>query len=762
MSASASSNVSISRKALQVSIPRLVIEVAIVLLADFLLAHFLSKTMWDKHLGLVHTCLELLCVLVSFSIFMIVWQTFKFNLPLSQVYGFGFLVVALLNIFHTYYFQALHLFPAGYYDLATRFWIVGRMGEAFLTVFITYKLRLRRRINRWIALVASLTSVLIVAQLLWHCRPLFPELLVNGAVTPTKVALEYVIMFLYLLSLYNLRHEINERGVITYKYIFIASIFAIMAELSLTLFTTLSSYSNLLGHVFKFTCYVYFWRGIFASAITYPFEALEQSNRKTTVILNELPCALMFYDKHYRLSFANRRALEMLAVDEEVVMGREIYEMTQYLSPIEGDGIKTLREFLQNPRNVTNVTKVYKNHQGQIFWVKMVIQLLDNGEIVFNLKDARSEQILENLQLQTETILNAVNHKVVMWDVQNKILMCNNAFQEWFGQGSTLLVGMDWDSFRAMIQFNKPRLHEEVKEAGGKGKGIESEVSMVLLNGERKNLLLTSSPIYDVMGDLIGYIDVFNDITDLKQEQQRRIQQEKLAVIGQLGAGVVHECKNFLATVKGNSQLLKLATKDEKTLKYADRINQATEEMNRILTDLLTLAKPRIPVPGDISPGEIIRSMENILRSSSFLQNMEVEIIPGEERIIWCDDSQIRQVILNICKNAAEAMAEVARPLLRIWTGVNEEQGEVFVKISDNGKGIPDDILAKIGTPFFTTKETGTGLGLNICYQMVKENGGRIEIDTQVDEGTTFTIIFPAKVAEKTELSTKVLSQTRT
>lgn len=729
----------------------LLLKIGIVILTDIFVGIILDKFVWKTHLALLHTCLELVCILISASIFLLVWQTFRFNLPFSKIFGFGFLAVCIFDLFHTYFFPALHFTPKGFDDLTTRFWIWGRVLEASITLFLTYPKLHWRRINRWVGLALTVAFILLIGHLCSTVKGFMPLLLHNGGVTPIKVAMEYGIIAIYAASMFNLRGSLNDSGIIMNRDIFFACSLAIAAEVSFTLFNSLDSFYNILGHLLKISCYVFYWRGIFASAITYPFAELEKNSIKMTTILNELPSGLTFYDKNLHASFCNRKALEYFECKAEEILGLHVDEVGKRFMTVLDEAEPLLRQVEKKQMPMKNFMRKYRSHTGKIYKFKFNVYPLATGEFMYLFTDAKEEQMLENLQLQTETILNALSNKVLMWDAREQILLSNNAFANWIGVNKDEISQLNWQQFVDQFQFSKPSLHNEIIE--GKESGIKCETTLVTPDGNKKDLLLNAAPIFNVEGELIGFIDVFSDITDLKREQQTRIQQEKLALIGQLGAGVVHECKNFLATVKGNSQLLKLASKDEKVQKYAERIDHASEEMNRILSDLLSLAKPRVPVLGNVSLREVVIDLENLLRSSSFLHGIEVQIITGPDKTVVCDEGQLRQVILNLCKNAAEAMADVAKPVLQIQTGLNESSNQVYTKVRDNGKGIPDEVLAKIGTPFFTTKESGTGLGLNISFQIIRDNGGNIEIETELGKGTTFTILLPVRTLEENNLT---------
>ena len=122
-----------------------------------------------------------------------------------------------------------------------------------------------------------------------------------------------------------------------------------------------------------------------------------------------------------------------------------------------------------------------------------------------------------------------------------------------------------------------------------------------------------------------------------------------------------------------------------------------------------------------------------------------MEITPKEKPVL-CDKAQIKQVILNLTRNAFEAMEETEYPRLEIKTLLSNDSNIMMIIISDNGKGISEEVMGKIGTPFFTTKENGTGLGLSVCYRIIKDHRGNIDIKSKKGMGTTFIISLPCRV----------------
>jgi signal transduction histidine kinase len=203
-----------------------------------------------------------------------------------------------------------------------------------------------------------------------------------------------------------------------------------------------------------------------------------------------------------------------------------------------------------------------------------------------------------------------------------------------------------------------------------------------------------------------GAIIAGTDITELKGQQNVLVQQEKLAVLGQMGAGIVHETRNFLSTIKGRCQLIDVLTEDQGIKNHLSKINSNIDELNMMMSEFLFLSKPKQPLFEELSMYDIIHSIKGMIEASSVIKGVTVDFdLSKEERYLLCDEAQIKQVILNMCKNAVEAMSEQSRAKLKVSTGYNKQTNEMFIKISDNGKGISKESLEKIGTPFFTTKK---------------------------------------------------------
>ncbi len=235
----------------------------------------------------------------------------------------------------------------------------------------------------------------------------------------------------------------------------------------------------------------------------------------------------------------------------------------------------------------------------------------------------------------------------------------------------------------------------------------------------------------------------------LRATQRQLVQSEKLAAIGQLTAGIVHDVKNPLTVIKGMAELLlgedevPQGIRDEITL-----IRDSAQKANLILTDLLTFARQSKP---DMSERDMRETIEAALRLTAFpVRKAHVQVskdLPEQPVMMVYDPQQIEQVLVNLITNAVQAMPNGGK----IRINLSQGDGVIAIAVQDTGIGIPPENLNRIFDPFFTTKpeDQGTGLGLSVSYGIISNHDGRIDVESKVGEGTTFTILLPVKRGEK-------------
>lgn len=247
---------------------------------------------------------------------------------------------------------------------------------------------------------------------------------------------------------------------------------------------------------------------------------------------------------------------------------------------------------------------------------------------------------------------------------------------------------------------------------------------------------LFSSEIIDLEGEEC-LLCVINDITDRKKLEIEMARLDRLDLIGQMAAGIGHEIRNPMTAVRGFLQVL---AGKKNCVQYKEFFNLMIGELDRanfIITEFLSMArnKPRDLKRQNLNP--IITAIQPLITANALNLNINMLFKLGNIPDLLMDEKEIRQLILNLARNGMEAMSPGGYLTIETYPG----NGEVFLAVRDQGKGIDADMLDKIGTPFFTTKEQGTGLGLAVCYSIASRHNATISFETGL-LGTTFYVCF--------------------
>ncbi len=234
---------------------------------------------------------------------------------------------------------------------------------------------------------------------------------------------------------------------------------------------------------------------------------------------------------------------------------------------------------------------------------------------------------------------------------------------------------------------------------------------------------------------------------ELRDMQAHLVQSEKLASLGKLAAGIAHEINNPLGGILIYSHLILEET--PKTSPHHENLKKIVKETSRckdIVKGLLEFARPKEPEMVLVNINEVVDSALAIIQRQAFFQNIDVKkLYAAALPKVVADSAQLQQVFMNIIINAAEAMDGAG--VLTISTSLDEGGSSVNVKFADTGHGIREEDKQRIFEPFFTTKEVGkgTGLGLSICYSIIQKHRGAINVESEIGEGSTFTIRLPSK-----------------
>ncbi|MEO8167681.1 MAG: ATP-binding protein, partial [bacterium] len=272
----------------------------------------------------------------------------------------------------------------------------------------------------------------------------------------------------------------------------------------------------------------------------------------------------------------------------------------------------------------------------------------------------------------------------------------------------------------------------------------------------------------EAMGEINVFTQKLETKVDERTEQlqiahQKLMQSDRLASLGQLSASVAHEINNPLSGVLNLSMLMQRIVKDdgipptriEEFKKYLSQVVQETGRVGRIVQDLLAFSRRSKPQQhANVNLNAIITTTVNLIGHKLKLMNVGIDLALDETLpLINCDASQMQQVLINLVMNGAEAAQTKPQGHVTVSTAMTAKRDELVLEVRDNGDGIAPVHLAKIFTPFFTTKAEGkgVGLGLAVVYGIVQAHSGDIEVRSGVGEGTTFKVTLPVASTEPSE-----------
>jgi two-component system NtrC family sensor kinase len=326
------------------------------------------------------------------------------------------------------------------------------------------------------------------------------------------------------------------------------------------------------------------------------------------------------------------------------------------------------------------------------------------------------------------------------------------------GQGIPRGSAIGRNVFEVLTRQPREVMQREFERAfvTGRIENIEQETRSS--DGSTRHWLVSKVPMRGDDGEVSHVITVGEDITPRVEANRAVARTEKLAAVGRLAAGVVHEINNPLATIAACAEALEsrvvegvygASAEVEDLREYLQLIRSETFRCKSITNGLLDFSRARAGEHAPVNVAEVVESAARLLAHQKRGAAVKIEVdIESRLPLVSADEGQLQQAVIILAENAIDAMPEGGTLHLRARRGEADEDGRatVAVEVSDTGHGIPEENLAKIFEPFFTTKEVGrgTGLGLAVCYGIVTEHGGRITVESGAGKGTTFTLTLPA------------------
>ncbi|REK75736.1 PAS domain S-box protein [Paenibacillus paeoniae] len=457
----------------------------------------------------------------------------------------------------------------------------------------------------------------------------------------------------------------------------------------------------------------------------------------------------VFVEQRGVFAYLNPYLTQMLGFTSEEMVGRKLEE---FVDQDELDVLRKSEFFLNNTGQKQFPFRIKGRHRdGSTVYLEGNSALItfDGEEALLGtvqdvtMKYEREKMLLHNAKLY-QRIMMCIPEPIVITHGESVIYVNRYAMELIGATDDSCIVG------RSLFDYIHEHDRECVKERLLWTMSIDeptsfTEAKVILPDGRVLEVEASNISIDNYMGKRV-VLSVIRDLTERKRAEERMLRSEKLSVIGQLAAGVAHEIRNPLTALKGFTQLLRTKYRDETT--YFGIMEGELDRINLIVNEFMTLAKPHLSPFQLGNVNDILQSVVSILDTQAILMNVEIVYRPlGVLPLISCNENQLKQVFVNIIKNAVEAMPGGGEVDITAQTLETPDGQFIHIRIKDEGLGIPEDMIKRLGEPFVTTKEKGTGLGLMVSTRIIEAHQGSMHIHSVPGEGTIVEVSLPVRFA---------------
>ncbi|MBA7498963.1 Adaptive-response sensory-kinase SasA [subsurface metagenome] len=364
--------------------------------------------------------------------------------------------------------------------------------------------------------------------------------------------------------------------------------------------------------------------------------------------------------------------------------------------------------------------------------------------VIFKLQETYIvKKTLNEMKVYTSKLLETMDNAVISVDNKGKIKTFNRKSEEIFGKKKEEVLHKDCQEV-----LNLNILGESIfKKCLLEKKNISQEIILEEKGLKKKILDLNTSFLTDKSGEITGVVAVIRDVTEIKDLNEEVARHKRLAALGKLSAGIAHEIRNPLSSIRGLAQFVYNSfSKTDERKEDLNTIIQEVDRLNKLVVQVLDFAKLKKPNLIRFSLNDLIRNVAELFKLEIKDKQIKfnLELTPDISQI-QADEDRVRQILMNVIINAIQAIPKKGE--IKIKTEKTLLKGEPAIKliVEDSGIGIPEKDLNQIFDPFFSTKEKGSGLGLSIAYKLIEAHQGEIKVESKEGEGTKFVIFLPQK-----------------
>ena len=401
--------------------------------------------------------------------------------------------------------------------------------------------------------------------------------------------------------------------------------------------------------------------------------------------------------------------------------------------------------------DATDLESAFHSSRNYTLMLAGVLLLVGGAAIyfLFMIATYRSTRTaLENMRSYTSNIIESMTSGLVSLDADGHVATVNAGARAMLGLGPEDVDGANvYDVVRVEPAADRSEMNRVLT---GEREVLETETRVVGKEGAVP-VALSASSLRDEEGKRAGTVLLFQDLREIEELKEAVERERHLASLGRLAAGVAHEIRNPLSSLKGFAQFFR--TKFEpgsEEERYSDIMIEEVERLDRVVQELLDFARPVTPDRKPIPPNTIIEEALALVSEDAQFKRVTIEkrLLEGLPDVL-VDPMQMRQALLNVLLNAIEAMSDGGT--LTVETAVTDSADgppTVTLSVTDTGVGMSAEEVGKLFEPFYTTKPRGTGLGLTVVSRVVEQNGGRVGVRSAPGEGTTFSLVLPVAGAQ--------------
>lgn len=466
-------------------------------------------------------------------------------------------------------------------------------------------------------------------------------------------------------------------------------------------------------------------------------------------------------------TYVNAAGMQLLDAESlSDVVGKSV---TEFLYPDEVDAALSNEFNPVNRRSFIFVERKLRSLKGREVETEVLCIPLQLGghwytQLFYN--DV-TPKIHRERQLQSAltNLMSFVEHNsdaVIVFDTNKRVTKINSAFEELFQCTAADVIGQHIMDLHMIVEKRREEVSVLAERVSDGEKVLGLPIVCQTTTGAEVEVLMSLFPLYKLDGTNYGWSAVLHNITQRKQDEMQLLKSEKLATAGQLAAGIAHEIKNPLTTVMGFVGLMPGSSR-EKQEQYAEIMKDELQRISSIVNELLMLAKPQSESMTLLSIPDVVISVYELLKPEATLRNVEFSLqqhfqIMGKSSLLQGRaaeplalgyEHRLKQLLINLIRNAMDALSE--KPRLVTVNCVYTDSAAV-IEVEDTGIGLQPQTLQRLGEPFFTTKEGGTGLGLFLCQQIIRQHQGNLQFNSKVGNGTIVRVSIPV-YTERNEAS---------